>query len=419
MSEETIVASQETSEEMSSNVDGKIEVQFNDLDLPKTGYPEANVVNNKKGTLGLEDELPEEVMSELRKQCLENLVKNDAYNIDKNLDTDANGGKYKYCLVSFIGPTLTAKSEVYGFNIIGAFEDIDSLKEHIEDLTNEEKIYDIGIVEMYKFIPSFPVKEEETQEQQDKFLNDIIVKHKEERELSKLVYEYRKEKLMTNENRIIEKDLPTDVKKITEIESNVVTNDDVKPRNETHAKLLEKLKKKNTVEADKTKKTKLKNYSTKMLSQNYAALCFVGHSGTNKRTAMKIKGIFNSEEECRNFCKEANEINDTYDILTSEMYSWLPCDPEIDKIEQVHTSEGLNDLINASREEKKKTSKVHEEHKKINAANGGPEGITVIHDEESVKNLLSGFGSGPGSEDLGASSLLKDIENDSHPLTNN
>ena len=81
-----------------------------------------------------------------------------------NLDEDAmKKDNQNYAVVSFIGPELTAKSEKYGFRVMGVFSDIDSAQDHILDMADHAKdgtMYDTGIVELYKFVPSYPTMSE-------------------------------------------------------------------------------------------------------------------------------------------------------------------------------------------------------------------------------------------------------------------
>ena len=341
----------------------------------KVGFPEETRQNNTTTTIGLEDTLPDDVLAEIRRNALENLEYNDYTNIDKNLDEDIKKIPLQnYVVVSFAGPKFKAKTDINGMRIMGAFNTEDEAIEYISEIQeSKENIFDTGIVEMYKWVPSVPYLEQVTQEQVDDFLNNVIIKYKIEREEARLTFEYRKNRLMQNKDRFVEKnpkdskdsytvrDVPdsTDVPDVSEIVEQ-------EPRNSTHARLIEKLKKRReeirktmTSKEHESKeqkvrvpKRKLAPSSLKVDGQQYVLISYVGNTGTNSRVAMKIRGVFDSYEECDNYCKELYEFDDTYDILIADMYKWLPCDPEVSKIEnQVHSNEKLNQLIYTAEEE--------------------------------------------------------------------
>jgi len=359
-----------------------IDLKMSDIDPgEKFGYPEDDLTNNLDGTLGLEDLPSPEELAECRELAIEELGLS-LYNEDLNLDTDLTTIEgQNYVVVSFVGPEFSAKSDINGFRIMGVFEELGDAKEHIQTLTDEEKIFDTGLIEMYKFVPSYPLKNHsETQEEQDKFLNDIIVNYKIERETAKQIYEKRKSKLMLNKKRIIEKERkePLKPKEDQEVliedikKPNIDDNDEI-PRNPTHARLLKKkaLLRKEKEAKELELKTKKVNINTKFVSnkldgQNYAAITFVGNDIDQKnkdRCAMKVRGIFNTYDECSNFCKELIEIDDTYDILVADLYKWLPCSPDVEKIEQVHTKEQLNTMYQAHEKESKNVKKIHNDKK--------------------------------------------------------
>ena len=103
-----------------------------------------------------------------------------------------------------------------------------------------------------------------------------------------------------------------------------------------------------------------KKAETVIQNQNYIAICMVGHTGNNKRIAMKFKGVFDTLEECQEHIKELMEIDDTFDIIAAEMYNWLPCDPNVNNIEQVHTDEELNQMFASHKKEQKNAMKQHQ-----------------------------------------------------------
>jgi hypothetical protein len=386
-------------------------IDFHDADpypQGKVGFPEEQNKNNTTDTIGLEDELPESIVQELKAEARRNLEARDAFNIDKNLNEDIDKvPDQNFVVVSFVGPTFTAKTDINGFRVMGAFATIEEATEYIVDL--EDKTYDTGVVEMYKFVPSVPYTDTEhprdpkgtdgktTQDQVDNFLNDIIVKHKVEREESRLIFEYRKDKLMQNKHRFVEKELPKaegaegvseagEADRVVEAGETVDAGETVRavdvkapetsiasseisemvneaktpaPRNKTHARLLKKImEKKEILREQINPRKRLTASKAKIDNQNYVVIAFVGNTGNNNRIVMKIKGCFNTYEECQEFCKEAHDIESSYDLLVAEMYNWLPCDPNVNDIKQVHDDEQLNNFIDTAVGETKVINKI-------------------------------------------------------------
>jgi hypothetical protein len=375
------------SESSESSVSEPVEVKMHDIDKEyygKEGYPELpdiRTINNTKDTFGLEDELNEEEMKQVLEIVENNLKESNSFSEDVNLDEDSvKIHEQNFAVISFIGPTLTAKTEKYGLRIMGIFDTIEEASDHIEEFEEDEKMFDTVVAELYKFLPSYPSFAKESQKDIDKLLNEKIINYKREREIAKIKFETRKNKLMSNKDRYIEKNEPPPIEKIKEI-TNVDNIKEVEPvpRNKTHARLLEKLEarknggksgkndEKGEREMDKkeSKKLSIKKCSTRVDGQNFVAICFVGHNGENKRVAMKIKGAFATYEECEKHCKELMSKDDTYDIFVSEMYSWIPCDPDVDKVEQVHSDEKLNEMFSANKEESGLTNKFHMDRKKM------------------------------------------------------
>ncbi len=354
--------------------DDKIEIKFTDLDQPKFGYPDVPLVNDMENTTGLNDDLTPEEKENIIRLAKENLIKIDGFNEDKNLDEDKTQQEYKYVIVSFVGPTLTAKTDIYGLRINGAFKTIAEAKKYISK--NGDNRYDTYIIEMYKFIPSYPGNDK-SQEELDKFLNSVISEYKLEREIAKQEYECRKNKLKANKNRIKENEL-------SEEELEKLRKDlEEKERKEKEEKEEKERKEQEELEEEiKTKEAEAKEYlnpaNNKIAGQNYVAISYVGNDGSNKRIAIKIKGIFDKYEEATEFCKEMAEIDDTYDIIISEMYSWVPSNPKLDNVEFVYTNDKLNTLFNAHKEEKKIAKKHH-----IERSND-----TVIYHEQDIQKLL-------------------------------
>ena len=195
------------------------------------------------------------------------------------------------------------------------------------------------ILEKTKNIPSI--------EESDKYLNDIITGYKKNMIINKLKYEIRKNKLGQNTDRYVEKEIPKSVeelKKQVQDNSQDETSAEQVPRNKTHARLLEKLRERKLSPTSKNMLTK-NEVDLKIDGQNYVALSIVRSVDPSiKRLPMKIKGAFETELECSNYVKSLIEFDDDYDIFVAKMYVWLPCIPDIEKIEQEYGNEQLNQL---------------------------------------------------------------------------
>jgi hypothetical protein len=378
------------------------EIQFHDIDQPKFGYPEVPLINDIENTTGLEDPLSESELEQIKAIAIKNLERIDAFNEDKNLDEDKYElCPYKFIVVLFVGPTFTAKTELYGFKTLGAFLSIKDANSYIQKNKHKYKNYDIAIIQMYKFVASYPLRNE-TQEEADKFLNDIISNYKIEKEIAKQSYEFRKSKLKANRNRIIEKE-------ITQEEMNEIKENEAKKKeSETKKSVYEEYKEiiKNEEEMTKeltTTKDKeiLQNGADAMYGQNYIAITYVGNSGNNKRVAMKIKGIFNTYSEANEFCKKVSKIDNTYDIVISEMYNWILSDPNTESIEQVYTNEKLNEMFEAHKNENKISTNYHVER----------QNDTQQLTEADLQQILG--------SDYTAANVLGGIENDVERIINN
>lgn len=368
--------------------------------------------------LGLNEEISEENKELAYKLAKEIMEETDAYNEEKNLEKDSiRIPGQEFVLVSFVGPELTAKTDNYGMRVMGVFPDIESAADHADILRQDRNDgkFDTAVVEMYNFVYSYPVRTEETQEEVDKGLNEILVKHKLDCELSRQLFELRKEKLMKNKNKVLESEKPEDVPEtipmgppshllnVPKLEESLEEEEEEeinKARNPTHARLLKKLQKRQQENSNKLEKSENKDLSkelekviidkkslnmciveNKIEGQNYVAICFVGNRGENKRIAIKFLGVFSNRLECENHCKTLIEFDDTYDIVPTEMYGWVPCDPDLRNIKQIHTHDELNEMVVAHEEENEKSMKHHGE--RISGSKTDKE----IRNEEMLRNI--------------------------------
>ena len=110
---------------------------------------------------------------------------------------------------------------------------------------------------------------------------------------------------------------------------------------------------------ENNKELNLERSNTRIELQEFAAISFVNHEGTNKRIPMKISGVFETEELTNEHIEQLTQMDNTYDIFVVPLYRWLPCDPDISKIKQKHTDDKLNKLIEGSENETKEAMRFH------------------------------------------------------------
>jgi hypothetical protein len=99
----------------------------------------------------------------------------------------------QYALISVVSPTGNQKNDHCGVKIRGVFEDIESAKLHAKKLQTSDPLFDVFLVELYKWLPIPPNTDLiENQEYQDGMLNNIIKGHAEEQLRAKEFFEQRK-----------------------------------------------------------------------------------------------------------------------------------------------------------------------------------------------------------------------------------
>ena len=328
---------------------------------------------NNENTTGLFDELSDDDNLKVL-EIFENLLKeNDIENIDKNLDEDIlKVPNQKYAVISYVGPMFTAKTEIPGFRILGVFPDTESAIDHITNIhsTKEGRMFDTGIVEMNKFILSYPFLDKDTtQKKVDTYLNNIIVKYKKKLLLDKIKYDYRKDKLLSNEGRFTEEEMPDQFKDkdVRDIHNEIVEKEKESKNEEkeienardpVHARLIkkfnEKMKKKLEIENSGKLTGSLNNGLFKLKCGNlrFVAITYVKDvykPESTDRIAIKIKGAFATEAEAKQYIEDCDDQN--FDIVVSEMYGWIPCNPDYSSVENEYNDNQLNILHKAHKSE--------------------------------------------------------------------
>lgn len=103
----------------------------------------------------------------------------------------------RFALVSFVSPSGKQKSEQCGMKLRGVFNTRDEANAHVKRLQREDNLFDIYLVEMYKWLAIPPQLEKISDVQyQETFLNDLISSYKDNQELAKQHFQERKERVL-------------------------------------------------------------------------------------------------------------------------------------------------------------------------------------------------------------------------------
>ena len=103
----------------------------------------------------------------------------------------------KYALISVVSPESNQKNNNCGVKIKGVFETIEEAKLHAKKVTQLDPLFDIYLVELYKWLPIPPNADMiENQSFQDEKLNTIVQSHVEEQLKAREFFETRKLDLM-------------------------------------------------------------------------------------------------------------------------------------------------------------------------------------------------------------------------------
>ena len=118
---------------------------------------------------------------------------------------------------------------------------------------------------------------------------------------------------------------------------------------------------------DEEQKTDYLTPDTNLIpGQRYALISVVSPDSTqkHKECAVKIKAVFESEEEAHHYAKKLQKTEQLFDVFMVEMGKWLPIPPNKDLIEsQEYQDDLLNDIIKSHAEEKVKANQFFEQHK--------------------------------------------------------
>lgn len=360
-----------------------------------------NIDNDDIKPIGLYEDLSEELKEEARAAAKRILCDKGVYSIEKNLMKDLlRIDGQNFCVVSWVGPTLRAKTNVYGFRILGAFKTLNKAINFAKYAHSINNTYDIGVVEMYSWCFSYPIVGEEVNEELNKKINDIIVNHKFEIEESKQLFEIRK--------RALKKSTYKKETEAINIEPSVSEVSKGLPSEKAEELHKEELKKwgincdEEEDDNDEYENTGQKQLdfecSTKIPNQEWAIVSFVGNKGKNGRPLLKIVGIFANESEAEERIKQLMEVDDTYDFIPMPLYKWVPCDPNVKQLKYIYKNNQLNRLLTENEKQKEKAMSYHH--------------TVVSLDGKQESELASFDDDGDGDENLKPSELLKQLEDD-------
>lgn len=102
-----------------------------------------------------------------------------------------------YALLSVVSPTSSQKNDTCAAKIRGVFRTIEEAKAHAAKLNQIDSMFDVFVVEMYKWLPIPPdVNEIQDATFTDDMLTKIVGSHVEQQSKSKDYFEQRKRELM-------------------------------------------------------------------------------------------------------------------------------------------------------------------------------------------------------------------------------
>jgi len=101
-------------------------------------------------------------------------------------------------------------------------------------------------------------------------------------------------------------------------------------------------------EATNRPEVNLQEDSIKVPGQNWVCVSFVSPTGNqkNKNFGMKIRGVFDKQEEAVDHVKRLIRLDPVFDIFICEMYNWCLIPPDPEKIaDQTYQNEELNKIV--------------------------------------------------------------------------
>lgn len=100
--------------------------------------------------------------------------------------------------------------------------------------------------------------------------------------------------------------------------------------------------------------------------QNYALINVVSPKSNQKNEdcGVKIKGVFATLDEAKQYSQKINKIDPTFDLFVVELYKWFPVPPSIEDIQdQKFQDDKLNEIIESHKQEQMKAKEFFEARK--------------------------------------------------------
>ena len=328
------------------------------------------IVENNEESVGLFDNLSPELIAEAKQLANDVLIRQDAFNENKNLDIDIiTVPGQKFCAISWTGPTFTAKTTIYGYRILGAFDNAEKAVRYANKLHNVDKTYDIGIMEMNLWCLGYPSNDDiitlengkfdikQMQKKLDDTLNEFVIKHKTDIEESNQLFELRKRIIMLSK---ITKECLEESPEVSIVNDGKISEELEKQHKDEINNWIEPIKSIKQIDEHLEGKELDDNFSTTVRNQNYAVVSYIENSGKNKRIPIKILGVFNDSNDSEEYINKVMNHDDTYDLFIVEMYRWIPCDPDCSKIRQIYSDKKLNDYFEKEENSKEESMQFHQ-----------------------------------------------------------
>lgn len=305
------------------------------------------------------------------------LEENNLYDVDVALDEDEDMYKIdnqNYAIIQFIGVNTRVKTTKSAFKILGVFNTIEEADDHINLLKQDkyESNFDTYIVELYKFIPSYPLGNQDS----EKYMHEVVLRYRLKIELDKELYEIRKRKLMTG-SQINYKEKPKNMPEFKELNEQIINKEIDKTkiyRDKTHKNIAEKLERRKQM-SEKNELKLVKSIIT-LPDQHYVILaiiedpinddiffntefknnnCVTGEINNIGPRIIKIKGAFKNFDDAKLQCEKLKENEKYYDLIIAEMYNWLDSSPDLQQIPKEYDNKELNRLTKTHAGETKLT----------------------------------------------------------------
>lgn len=102
-----------------------------------------------------------------------------------------------FALISLVGPDLPQKNEKFGLKIRGVFATKDEAASHAKRLQKEDGLFDIYVVDMYKWLLIPPDRDQiDDVHYQEEKLEEIMTNYKENQKQAKIMFEKRKKDMI-------------------------------------------------------------------------------------------------------------------------------------------------------------------------------------------------------------------------------